>query len=252
LDGFLHAEGGVASAHSVVLMGDGGPEQGHDAIAHDLVHRPLVAVHRCHHVLHHRVEELARLLRVTVGKQLHRALQGGKQYRDLFPFPFQGGARGEDFFCQMRRDSSAGRWCRRSERWGGGCGRGLQGGRTFPAELEPGRILEPAVRAAGLQRRGTLATELHALRVLKATVRTAHGLPPSCWCDGVSTSDVLSHRDGSVVRYAMACVKGNCQGAATLGGYRGLTRVLCFATLGLIESSHVFGQPSCTPPRVAE
>jgi len=37
------------------------------SIAHHLVHRTLVAVHRFHHVLEHRIEEHARALGVSVG-----------------------------------------------------------------------------------------------------------------------------------------------------------------------------------------
>jgi hypothetical protein len=50
----------------MVLMGERRPEQRHDAIAHDLVHRVLIAVHGSHEALQDRIEELARLLGITV------------------------------------------------------------------------------------------------------------------------------------------------------------------------------------------
>jgi len=50
----------------MVFMGERRPKQDHDAIAHDLVHGPLVAVHRGHQALQHRVEELPRLLGIAI------------------------------------------------------------------------------------------------------------------------------------------------------------------------------------------
>jgi len=38
-------------------------------------------------VFENRVENLARLLRVTIGQQLHRTLQVGEQHRDLLRSP---------------------------------------------------------------------------------------------------------------------------------------------------------------------
>jgi hypothetical protein len=58
----------------MVLMRDRRPEQRHDAVAQHLVDRPFVAMHRCHHALEHRVEELTCFLGVAIGQQLHRAL----------------------------------------------------------------------------------------------------------------------------------------------------------------------------------
>jgi hypothetical protein len=52
----------------MVLMGQRRPEQGHDAVTHDLVDRPLVAVHSSHEALQHGVEEPSRFLRVAVGQ----------------------------------------------------------------------------------------------------------------------------------------------------------------------------------------
>jgi hypothetical protein len=46
----LHGEGSVTRPHRMVFMGNGRPEQGHDVVPHDLVHRPLVAVHGRHHL----------------------------------------------------------------------------------------------------------------------------------------------------------------------------------------------------------
>ncbi len=68
---FLHAEGGITGANGVVLVGEGRPEERHDAVAHHLVDRAFVAVDRFHHQLEHRLEDRVRLLRIPVGKHLH-------------------------------------------------------------------------------------------------------------------------------------------------------------------------------------
>ena len=44
-----------------------------------------------HHVLEDGVENLARVLRVTIGQELHRALEVGEEDGDLLAFAFQGG-----------------------------------------------------------------------------------------------------------------------------------------------------------------
>ena len=100
-DGLLHGQRGIAGPYGMVFMRNRRPEQGHNAIAHDLVDRAFIAVHGRHHALQHRVEELARLLRVAVGQQFHRAFEIGKQHRDLLAFAFQGTAGGENFLREI-------------------------------------------------------------------------------------------------------------------------------------------------------
>src|SRR5262245_16134898 len=95
-DRFLHAEGGIAGAHRVVLVRQRRTEQRHDAVAHDLVDGALVAVDGLHHLLEHGVEELPCLLGIAVGEQLHRTLQVGEEDGDLLALAFEGGLRGED------------------------------------------------------------------------------------------------------------------------------------------------------------
>ena len=102
-NGVLHGERRVARPHGVVLKGDGCPKQGHDAVTHDIVHCPLIAVDGGHHAFEHGVENRARLLRVSVGQQLHGPLDVGKQHRDLLALPFEGGAGGEDLLGQIAR-----------------------------------------------------------------------------------------------------------------------------------------------------
>ena len=67
LDLFLHTQGGVAGAHSVILVGDGSAEQCHNPIARRLIDGPLKMMDRLHHEFEDRVKKLARHLGVTVG-----------------------------------------------------------------------------------------------------------------------------------------------------------------------------------------
>jgi hypothetical protein len=50
---FLHPQGGVARPHRVVLVGERGPEEGHDPVAHD---SPFVAMDGLHHAFEHGIE----------------------------------------------------------------------------------------------------------------------------------------------------------------------------------------------------
>ena len=67
----LHPQSGIAGPHGMVLVGERGAEEGHDAVAHGLVDGALVTVDGLHHALEHRIEELTRLLRVAICEQLH-------------------------------------------------------------------------------------------------------------------------------------------------------------------------------------
>jgi hypothetical protein len=67
----------------VVLVGQRRAAQRHDPVAHHLVHRALVAVDGFHHPLEHGVQDLACVLGIAVGEQLHRALQIGEEHGHL-------------------------------------------------------------------------------------------------------------------------------------------------------------------------
>ena len=97
----LHVERGVARPHGVVLVGERRAEERHDPVAHDLVDGALVAVDGLHHPLEHGIEELARLLGVAVGQQLHRALEVGEQHGDLLALALEGALRGEDLLGEV-------------------------------------------------------------------------------------------------------------------------------------------------------
>ena len=80
-DGFLHR---------MIFMSDRSSEERHDAVAHYLVHRPLVAVDRFHHVLEHGIEELPCFLGIAIGQELHRALQVGEEHCHLLALTLEG------------------------------------------------------------------------------------------------------------------------------------------------------------------
>jgi hypothetical protein len=103
---------------------------------------------RGHHLLQHRVEELARLLGIAVGQQLHGAFQVGEQHGDLLAFTFEGGLRGEDFLGQIPRGIPQRRWGMRSRRrWALRRERGAA--RT--TELGAWERVRPILGAAGLE-----------------------------------------------------------------------------------------------------
>ena len=109
LDRLLHSERRVASAHRVVLVGERRAEERHDPVAHHLIHRAFVAVDRLHHALQHGVEDLARLLRIAVGEELHRALEVGEEDGDLLALALEGGLGREDPLGQVLRGVGLGR-----------------------------------------------------------------------------------------------------------------------------------------------
>jgi hypothetical protein len=121
----------------VVLVGERRPEQRHDAITHDLIHGALVAMDRLHHALEHRVQDLARVLGVAVGEQLHGALQVGEEHRHLLALALEGGPGGEDSFREVLGGVGLGGRERR--------GRG-QAGPTLPTEFLARGVRMPAPR----------------------------------------------------------------------------------------------------------
>jgi hypothetical protein len=86
----LHAEGGVAGSHGMVLVSQRRAEERHDSVAHDLVDGALVAMHRLHHVLENGIKQLARLLGIAVGEELHRSLEVREEDRDLLALALKG------------------------------------------------------------------------------------------------------------------------------------------------------------------
>jgi hypothetical protein len=85
----------------MVLVSERRPEERHDPVAHHLVDGALVAVHGIHHSLKHGIQDLARLLGVPVGEQLHRALEIGEEHGHLLALTFQRNSGREDLIGEM-------------------------------------------------------------------------------------------------------------------------------------------------------
>ena len=85
-DRLLHPERGVARADRMILVREGGAEQSHDAVAHDLIHGAFVAMYRVHHNMDGRIEELLGGFRIEVSDDLGRVFDVRKQDSDLFAF----------------------------------------------------------------------------------------------------------------------------------------------------------------------
>src|SRR5215831_6041103 len=165
----LHPQRGVTSTDRVILMGERGPEQRHDPVAHDLIHRPLVVVNRLHHALQHRIEELARFLGVAIGEELHRASEVGEEHGDLLALPFQGRFGGEDSFGQLRRRVGS----RRTE-FAFLLDRTHYRLSTASAELLGVLIREAARLAHGAQRQTALTAKAAPLAILGLAPWTLH------------------------------------------------------------------------------
>jgi len=86
----------VAGAHGVILVGYRRPKERHDAVTHDLIHRPLVAMNGLHHSLENGIEDLARFFRIAIGEELHGALHVGEEHGHELALALEGALRGED------------------------------------------------------------------------------------------------------------------------------------------------------------
>jgi hypothetical protein len=93
----------------VILVGDRRPEERHNAVAHDLVHRALEAMDRVDHALEDRVKKCSRLLRISADYELHRASKIGEQHGDLLAFTLESSPALEDLLGEKLRRLGVGR-----------------------------------------------------------------------------------------------------------------------------------------------
>jgi hypothetical protein len=163
---FLHAQGGVAGAQGVILVGQRRAEECHEAVAHDLVDRTLIAMDGFHHELKHWVENLPSFFGIAVGEELHRTLEVGEKHGDLLALALQRCPRSEDLFGEVLRRVRLGR---REPRRG-------RADRSRALETELGRWgqLRTAVPTAQRQWRRALQAELRLGRVLLLAPGTLH------------------------------------------------------------------------------
>jgi len=64
--GFLDGQGGMAGPLGVILMGQGGAEEGHHPVSGELVDGPLIAMDLLHEDLEAPIQDLVDLLRVQL------------------------------------------------------------------------------------------------------------------------------------------------------------------------------------------
>jgi hypothetical protein len=76
----------------MILMGQRGAKERHDAITHDLIHGAFIAMHGLHHETEHWPQPLVGLFRIETLDQRCRALDIGKHDGDLFTLAFEGGS----------------------------------------------------------------------------------------------------------------------------------------------------------------
>src|SRR5215471_1953599 len=171
-DGLLHPEARITGAYGMVLDGEGRAKERHDPVAYNPVHGAFVAVHGLYHAIEHRVEEKPlRGLGVTIRKQLHRALDIGKQHGDLLALALEGCPRNQDLFGQVLRRVAPGRGKSAVAH------NQLQGMATLGAELGGERRLASTVGTGSRERSGALLAEPRLRRVLVLALWAFHRRP---------------------------------------------------------------------------
>src|SRR5262245_40598493 len=97
----------------MVFVGNGGTKQGHDAVTEHLVDGALEAVHRVHHQMDSRIEELLRSLGIEPTDEFGRVLEISKEDRDLLAFTGETTAGGQDFLREVWGHGGEGLGCLR-------------------------------------------------------------------------------------------------------------------------------------------
>src|SRR5881397_1422752 len=134
-----HLERGRAGALGVILVGDRGAEERHDAIAGVLVDGPLVAVDAVREDPEEAIEEAMPFLGIDALGELHRARDVGEEDGDRLALALERALGGEDLLDEVARRVGA--------RLGGGRRR-RQARAAGVAEPRPGGVLLSAGWAA--------------------------------------------------------------------------------------------------------
>jgi hypothetical protein len=121
--GGLHGQGRIAGTQGMVLVGNGGAKEGHNAVAEHLVDGTLEAVHSVHHVVEGGIEELLGGFGIEAPDKLRRVLEVGKEHGDLLALAFQGTAGRQDLLGEI--GGRVGERGRGLHGLGGGSRRGL-------------------------------------------------------------------------------------------------------------------------------
>jgi hypothetical protein len=88
----LHGERRVTGPYGVVLVGNRGAKERHNAVAQHLVHGAFVAVHCVHHGVQGGIQKLLGGFGVEVADERQRVFEIRKQHRDVLTLAFQSGA----------------------------------------------------------------------------------------------------------------------------------------------------------------
>ena len=163
----LHLQGRITRPRCVVFVRQRRAEEGHDPVAHDIVHRALVPVNGFDHAFHHAFQELARLLGIAVGDELHGALEVGEQHGDLLALALDRAPRNQNLFREVLWDVGL-------RRAGLAADTGDNGVGTSVAELRRGGKRGTAVRARPSQRRRALLAEACPRRARMLAPGTGH------------------------------------------------------------------------------
>ena len=173
-DSALDREGGVRGAPGRVLVRDGRPEQGHDAVAGVLVDRALEPMHLARDRSETPINDRVDLLGIARLGEGAEARQVGEQHRHLTPLALERGPGLEDLVREVLRrvvDLGAGSGLRHRRR-AGRLGNELMS--TLVAKPTPGEIRMRAGRADAVQADAASATELRGRRVLGRAARAVH------------------------------------------------------------------------------
>jgi len=99
----LDRQGGAERALSVVLVGDGGAEERHHAVAEELVDRSLVAVDGLENDLEGAVHDRVDFFGIQALGHRREAGDVGEEHRHLLALAFDGAARAEDLVGEVLR-----------------------------------------------------------------------------------------------------------------------------------------------------
>ena len=165
----------MTGSDGMVLMGEWGAEEGHDAIAGELVDRPLVLVDLIHEDLEASVHDPVDLLGVELLGDGSEVCHVGKEDGDELALAFDGAPGGENLLGEEL--GGVGLWVGVIEE-SSGLG-GSEGLAATTAELIIGEILETALRTRQDEFCAAGFTELPCLRILNATLRAFHLKSPS-------------------------------------------------------------------------
>ena len=159
---------------SVVLVGEGCAEEGHNPVTGELVDRPLVLVDLIHENTKAAVHDAVDLFRVELLGEGGEVRDVGEEDGDELALTLHGASRGENLVREKLGRVGVG--LREVGRRGGF--RGRQRLAAFSAEFELRRIGKVALRADPLQPGTAFSAEFHPIRVFDLALGAFHRYPP--------------------------------------------------------------------------